>query len=245
MGERRHLDRTALGLDLAQRALDLGIEQDALRCALAGDRLLAVRVGASAGVRQEVEACVLDHDRAVEQVGKSAANLIDALAVEDELGEAAVDIDRPLQPPVLGVDDPLEQRRHQVHELNVGRDREQRHLQAVGFGDHLRRKLPQVGQRTHDEAGAARVRDALDEADLRGDVVLDRKACGEHQVAGARLDLGRLHEADPLDLAVEAVRAGDELGRLRHRPRPLTHGRSRFLDFLLFDLFCGHDLYEA
>src|SRR5207249_7704006 len=90
--EGRHLDGTALGLDLAEHALDLGVEEDAMRRALAEDRLLAVWVGAAAGVGQEVEAGVLDHDRALQQLRQSAADLVHALAVEDELGEAAVDV---------------------------------------------------------------------------------------------------------------------------------------------------------
>src|SRR5207302_6107889 len=96
------LERPAPGLDLAQHALDLGIKEHPLRRALAEDRLLAVRVGAAACMGEKVEACVLDHDSALEEVGQGAADLVHALAVEDELGEAAVDLDRALQAPVLG-----------------------------------------------------------------------------------------------------------------------------------------------
>ena len=64
-----------------------------------------------------MKASVLDDDSALEQVGERAADLVHALAVEHELGESAVDLDRALQPPVLGVDDSLEQGLHQVDEL--------------------------------------------------------------------------------------------------------------------------------
>jgi len=116
--ERGHLHGPALGLDLAQRALDLRVEQHAMGCALAEDRLLAVRVGTAAGVGEKMKASVLDDDSALEQVGERAADLVHALAVEHELGESAVDLDRALQPPVLGVDDSLEQGLHQVDELD-------------------------------------------------------------------------------------------------------------------------------
>src|SRR5713226_7806162 len=113
MGEGGHLHRAALLLDLAEHALDLRIEEDALRRALALDGLLAVRIARAAGVREEVEARVLDHDRALEQLSQRAADLVDALAVEDELREAAVDVERALQAPVLGIDDALQQGGHQ------------------------------------------------------------------------------------------------------------------------------------
>src|SRR6266850_2449612 len=48
--EWRHLDRRPLGLDFAKHALDLRVEQHARRRPLAEDRLLAVGVGAAAGV---------------------------------------------------------------------------------------------------------------------------------------------------------------------------------------------------
>ena len=166
MGERRHLDGAALGLDLTQHALDLRVEEDALRRALAEDRLLAVRVGAPAGVGQEVEARILHHDGALQQVGESAADLIHALAVQDELGEPPVDLDRALQAPMLGVDDSFQEWRHQVDELNVRGDGEERNLEAVGLGDHLWRQLAEIGQRPHHQAGAASLSDAGDEADL-------------------------------------------------------------------------------
>src|SRR5439155_19491621 len=40
--KRRHLERSALGLDLAESALDLRVVEDAMRSALTEDRLLAV-----------------------------------------------------------------------------------------------------------------------------------------------------------------------------------------------------------
>src|SRR5438270_8700408 len=134
VGKRRHLDGSPPGLDLAQRALDLGVEQDSMGRALAEDRLLAVRVGAASGVSEEVEARVLYDDSALEQVGERAADLVHVLAVEHETGESAMDLDRALQAPVLGVDDPLEQGRHQVDELDLGGDGEERDLQPVGLG---------------------------------------------------------------------------------------------------------------
>jgi len=98
VGEGRHLDRRAVGLDLPEHALDLRVEQHPRRRALALDRLLAVRVGAAAGMGKQVEARVFDHDRALEQVGERAADLCDAFAVEHQLGEAPVDLERSLQP---------------------------------------------------------------------------------------------------------------------------------------------------
>ena len=230
VGERGHLDWAALGLDLAQDALDLRVEEHAMRCALAEDRLLAVWICAPAGVREKVEARVLDADRALEEIGQGATDLVDALAVEDELGEAAVDLHRALQAPMLGVDDSLEKRRHEVDELHVGGDREERHLQAVGLGDHLGRELAQIGQRPHDEARSASFGDPPDEADLSVEVVFDRKPAGEHEVAGTRLHFWRLHQAHPFDLAIEAFGAGDELGRGKHRAHRLTYGGTGCFD---------------
>jgi len=65
-------------------------------------------------VGEEVEAGVLDRDRAFKQLGEGGADLLDALAVQDELGESAVDLQRTLEAPVLGVDDPLEEGSHEV-----------------------------------------------------------------------------------------------------------------------------------
>ena len=196
-------------------------------------------VRAAAGVCEQMEAGVLDDDSALEQVGQGPADLVHALAVEDELGEPAVDLDRALQPPVLGVDDAFEQRRHQVDELDVGRDREEGHLQAVGLGDHLGRQPPQVGQGADDQAGPAAFGDPADQPDLGIEVVFDREAAREHEVAGARLDLGRLHQTHPFDLAVEAVGPGHELGRSKHGSHCLAHRRPRRLGLRL-DPFGGH-----
>src|SRR5258708_36910831 len=117
MRESRHLDRAALGFDLAERLLDLRIEEHSLWSALAQDRFLAVPIRAAAGVGEEVEARILHGDRALQKVGESATDLVYAFAIEDQLGEATMDVDRALQPRMLGVDDSLEQRRHQVDEL--------------------------------------------------------------------------------------------------------------------------------
>ncbi len=196
----------------AEHALDLGIEKHALWRALALDGLLAVRIARAAGVREEVEARVLDHDRALEQLSQRAADLVDALAVEHELREAPVDVERALEAPVLGIDDPLQERGHQVDHLDVGGDRENRHVQPVGFGEHFGRQLAEVGVGPNHQAGAAAVCDPADEAHLRVAIVLDREPGREHEVAGSGLDLGRLHHPDPLDRAVEPFGARDELG---------------------------------
>src|ERR1700686_3685011 len=79
VGEGRDLDGTALGLDLAEHALDLWVEEHSLRRALAKNGLLAVRVRAPAGMGQQVEACVLYRNGALKQVGQRAADLVDAL----------------------------------------------------------------------------------------------------------------------------------------------------------------------
>jgi hypothetical protein len=135
---------------------------------------------------------------------------------------------------VLGVDDPLEQRRHQVDELDVGRDREQRDLEAVGLREHLRRDLAEVGQGPHHQSRASFVGDPADQSDLGVDVVFDGKAAGEHEVAGTRLDLGSLHQAHPFHLPVEAFRTRHELGRGEHRAHDFAH-RGAGLAGLRFD----------
>ena len=113
---------------------------------------------------------------------------------------------------MLGIDDPLQQRSHQVDELDVLGDREQGNVQAVRLGDHLGRQLSEVGHRPDHQACAPGVGYPGDQADLRFPVVLDRKAGGEHQVACPRPDLGSLHQPHPLDGAVEAVCAAEQLG---------------------------------
>jgi len=210
--ECRHLHRPAPGFDLAQHALDLGVEQDALRGALPLDRFLTMGVAGAAGVGKQVEARVLDRDGALEQLGEGGADLLDALAVQDQLGEAAVDFHRSLEAPVLGVDDPLEEGRHQVDHLDVLRHREERDLQAIGLAQHFSRQLAHVWIGPDDQAGAFGVGDLGDQPDLTLGVVFDREAGGEDQVAGPGLDLGRLHGAHPLDRPVEAVGAGHQLG---------------------------------
>ena len=88
-------------------------------------------------MRQQVEARVFHRDRAAEQLAQRPADLVDALAVQHQLGETAVDVHGALQAPVLGVDDPLEQRRHQVRPGDFLRDREQRQRVPVGLFRHL------------------------------------------------------------------------------------------------------------
>ena len=194
------------------------------------DRLLAVRVCVAAGVGEQMEARILDDDSAFEELGQGAADLAHAFAVEDHVGEAPVDLDRTLEPPVLGVDDPLEQRRHEVDKLHIGGDGEEGHFEPVGLGDHLGRQLAQVGKRTHDQARSASLGDPSHEADLRVDVVLDRKAACKHEVAGPGLNLRRLHQADPFDLPVEAFGAGDELGCGKDGAHRLAHRGARCFD---------------
>src|SRR5437870_2721701 len=82
----------------------------------------------------------------------------------------------------------------------------------------------QVGQRPDHKADATALGDSPDKADLRREVVFDRKACGEHQVARTWLDFGGFHAPDPLDRAVEAILAGDELGLSQHRMHRLPYG---------------------
>ena len=241
VGERRHFDGPAARLDLAQHALDLGVEQDPLWGALALDRLLAVGVAGAAGVGEQVEAGILDGDRALEQLGQGGTDLLDALAVQDELGEAAVDLQRPLQAPVLGVDDPLEQRRHEVDHLDVLRHCEQRHVQPVGLAQHLWGQLAHVGIRPDHKAGAIGVGDLGDQADLALRVVLDREAGGEDQVPGSGLDLGRLHGAHPLDRPVEAAGAGHQLGGGElTEPHRFAHGGLGLGEGVRQDLTDGH-----
>ena len=220
MGIRGHLDRAALLLQLAQHALDLRIEQDPLRRPLVLDGLFAVGISAPARMREQVEAGVLDDDSALQQLGQRAADLVHALAVEDQLGEAAVDLERLLQAPVLGVDDALEKWGHDVDELDVGGDGEQRHAEPLRLGQHLGRELFQVRKGLDDKTDASRIRDPADQTDLGRAVVLDREPGRQQQVARARLDVRCLHEPHPLDLAVETVLSRHQLGACE---RPVTH----------------------
>src|SRR5260370_21281757 len=110
MREGGNVGRAQLLLDLGEHALDLGMNQDALGRALPLNGLLAVRVARATGMREEVEARVLDHDCALEQLGQRATDLVDALAVEHQLPEAAVDVNGALQSPILPVAPSLHQR---------------------------------------------------------------------------------------------------------------------------------------
>ena len=93
-------------------ALDLGVEEHSRRRP-GGGSSPAVRVGAAAGVGEEVEARVLDHDRALEQLGQSAADLGHAFpSSTSSVKRRWISIER-FEAPVLGVDDPLEERGHQ------------------------------------------------------------------------------------------------------------------------------------
>jgi hypothetical protein len=137
-----------------------------------------------------------------------------------------VDFDRALEPPVLSVDDPLEQRGHEVDELDVGGDRKEGHVQPVRLAHHLGRQLAEVGQGPNNKAGAPGIGDPADQADLGRDVVFDREPTREHEVARPRLNLGRLHEPHPLDWAIEPLGAGDELGVRQSRVHGVADGRA-------------------
>ena len=141
------------------------------------DGLLAVGISAAACMREQVEAGVLDDDSAFQQLGEGAADLVHPLAVEHQLGETAVDLERLLQPPMLGIDDPLEKRSHDVDELDVGGDGEQRYAKALRLGQHLGCELLQVRKRLDDQTDGSRIRDPADEADLGRAIVLDRESC--------------------------------------------------------------------
>ena len=231
VGEGRHLDRPPLGLDLPQHPLNLGVEQDSLRGALALDGLL-----------EQMEARVLDHDSALEQPGQRGADLLDALAVQHQLGETPVDVERALEAPVLGVDDPFQKRGHQVDELDVGSDREERNVQPVRLAHHLGRQLAEVRVGPHHKSRPIRICDSRDQPDLGLTIVLDRKAGREHEVARPRLDLGRLHRPHPLDRAVEAVGPGDQLDiRESAKAHRLANRRLGLGEIIGQDLTRGHD----
>ncbi len=223
-----HLHRTAMGGDLAQHALDAGVEEHPRRGAVAGDRLPPVLVDVrAAGVGEEVEGRVLDHDRAAEQFGQRPRDLIQALAVEDQLGETAMDRDRLLQPGVLGIDDPLQQRLHQVHPGDVLAEGEERQVEAVGLLRHPLRQSFDVHPELDDEARSADLGDRRHQLQLRGRVVADGVGGCQQQVAGPGPARGLrcLDDPDPLDSAVEAAGAGHQVGggkaaeahRLAHR----------------------------
>ena len=195
---------------------------------MAFDRLPAVLVDVrSAGVGQQVEGGVLDHHRAAEEVGQRLGDLVEALPVQDQLGEASVDRHRLLQARVLSVDDPLQQRLHEIHPGDLLAEREERQVEPVGRFGHALGQLVEVHAELDHQPGAADLGDGGDQVHLSGRVVPDRVGGGEQQVAGPAFASGlrRFDHAHPLDAPVEAAAARDQLrfaeAALPHR---LSHG---------------------
>ena len=224
-----HLHRAAMVGDLPQHPLDAGVVEHPRRCAVPGDRLPAVLVDVRpAGVGEQVEGGVLDHHRAAEEVRERLCDLVQALAVQDQLGEAAMDRHRLLQAGVLSVDDPLQERLHQVDPGDLLAEREEGQVEPVGGLRHPARELVDVHAELDHQPRATNLGDGGDQLQLGGGVIPNRVGGGQEQVARAALagGLRRFDDAHPLDPPVEAAAARDQLcfaeAALPHR---LPHGR--------------------
>ena len=139
-----------------------------------------------------------------------------------------MDADRLLQPGVLGVDDALQERRHQVYPGDLLPEREERQRQPLSLLGHaFGQAVSEIGLGLDDEAGSAHAGESRDEVDLSRGIVANREAGRKQEVAGPCLArrVRRLDDADPFDPALQAGGAADqkclvEAAQL-HR---LTHG---------------------
>jgi len=78
-------------------------------------------------------------NRALDQLAQRLDDRLEALAVESEVGELRVDLDRAAKLAVLGVDDPLQDRVHDLEVGDVRRDPDQRDLEFVRLAEACRR----------------------------------------------------------------------------------------------------------
>jgi len=152
--DRRNLARRAAMDNLLQHGLDRGRLLHLRWGAMVGQRLLPVPVGHAAHdmAGQQVETCVLQRDRAFHQLAERLDDRIKPLRVEGQVGELAVDLNRPPELDVLPVDDALQDG---VHDLKVGDvlgDPDQGEAQLVGLVDHGRRDPREVPLRFDHQA---------------------------------------------------------------------------------------------
>ena len=108
-----------------------------------GERLLPVAVGQARNdmAGQQPEVCILQRDRALDQLAQGPDDRIKPLAAERQVGELPVDLDRAPQIGVLGVDDPLEDRGHDLEVGHVLGDPNQGDAELVGLAEHAARDL--------------------------------------------------------------------------------------------------------
>ena len=142
-GKGRHLVRHPAHHHLAQHGLDGGRLLDLRWSAVLGEGLLPVFVrdaGDHVG-RQQVEVDVFQRDRALDQLTQRLDDRLEALAVEGQVGELAVDLDGAPKLGILGVDDPFEDRVHDLEVRHIGRDTDERDAKLVGLADHVLRDL--------------------------------------------------------------------------------------------------------
>ena len=196
--------------------------------AVVGERLLPVLVGHARDhvARQQTKTDVLQRDRALDQLAKRLDDRVEALAVQGEVGELPVDLDGAPQLRVLSVDDPLQDR---VHDLQVGdirRDADQGDFELVRLPDHVVWDLRQVAFRLDHQPGRADRGQVAHQVLLGRLIVLDGEGHRQQELAlGEPADrLWGFEHLHPGDGAVEAAGPG------QHLAPPQSPQRHRFPD---------------
>ena len=145
------------------------------------------------------------------------------------MSELAVDLDRAPELDVLGVDDPLQNRGHDLQVGHFLRDPDQWDPVLVSLADHLGRDLGQVPLGFDDQAGGADSSQVAHQVALSLPVVLDGEGDRKQQLA-LREPADRvrgLEDLDPGDCPVQPARSSQDFPspqstqphRLAHRER--------------------------
>ena len=142
---------------------------------MVGERLLPMFIGDPGNnmAGQQPEAGVLERDRALDQLTERLHDGIEALAIEGQVGELAVDLDRMPELRVLGVDDPFEDGRHDLEVGDILRDPDQGDAELVRLPKHVLRNLGQIALGLDDQTGRSDRRQIAHQVPLSRAVVFD------------------------------------------------------------------------
>jgi len=197
--------------------------------------MLAVGQAGNDVARQQSPIGVLERDRALDQLAEGANDHVEPLPTERQVGELTVDLDRTPQVGILRVDDPLQDRGHDLQVRNVLRDTDQGNAKFIGLPQHVVGDLRQITLGLDDQARRPDRGQIAHQVSLCREVVFDGKRHRQQELAfGEPADRFRgFQHFDPGDRAVEAFGPRQHLSPLqspqRHRfPDGQRHGNDKY-----------------
>jgi hypothetical protein len=188
-------------------------------------------VGHVAGVGEPPPLGIGYGDRSVDELGDRLGEVGERPALQRHGGQPGVDGVRAPELHGLTVEDRAEHLGEDVVEHHARRQPEHGEREAVGGGADVGGQLVDIEAELDGQAGQAALRQRGHEVAQRVGVVADGVAGREQQLAPAHPphDVGVLHHVHPVDPAVDAGRAREQLSALEARQRErLREGDGRW-----------------